>query len=539
MRKPIFLSLAFFSVASFCFGQSDTVLSSIISHPYYYNLIKDKDGTIYSGSSEGVQQWTGGSGEYTYDEKGYVELNDKGKLMVRSGGIKKYENSKFNYLLPYPNVVREEFYANTDQNLYIVTGGRLYIFDILPYSIAFRNHSIRTISNHYVGTYSGIYYDEKKIDYPPFTEGYIREIGDTGFVYFSNWMYLFYPDKTKKDPSQKLQFAIKETLGEVFDVLYDSTDETIYYFCNNGVYKTDKNGNKPRFIFQKKASDPLISVGIYENILQFCSGNEFWSFDKKNNKPSLSFSIPSKILSAIVLNEKYYLLTATELYAETTGGKQEKVADFTDAHTVIAINDKELVIATNFGLYTYNIETREKQLLIRGVEFNRRALFLKKNTLYAGSINGLYQIDVSQIDMIIKRNKLESHDSVLNQKWLIITLALFFIIVALILALLRERKKLKIIQHQEINEITEKSITADEVFEYIKDNLTTVSIKSINEHFNISTLQLYALLTPQKPGNIITDLRTEIVLKMRSQGKKIKEISESTGFSESYIYRIK
>jgi hypothetical protein len=157
-------------------------LNAVISHPFYYNIIKDREGVIYSGSAAGVQRWEGGNSSFINDEKGYVELGENGKPLIRLGGIKKHENFKFNHLLPFPDELRTEFYANTAQNLYIVTGGRLYIYDILPYSITYRNHSIRTISDNYIGTYSGIYYKGKKLKYPPYTEGYIREIGDTAYV---------------------------------------------------------------------------------------------------------------------------------------------------------------------------------------------------------------------------------------------------------------------------------------------------------------------------------------------------------------------
>jgi AraC-like DNA-binding protein len=205
----------------------------------------------------------------------------------------------------------------------------------------------------------------------------------------------------------------------------------------------------------------------------------------------------------------------------------------------LAINDKELVIATNVGLYSFNIETRETQVIIQGVEFNRRALYLKNKVLYAGTINGLYEINVDQIDVIIQKNKLANRKSVFDQQWLILITLLFVIIVVLLLFLVLTRRKLKEIQMYEVEETPSKVLTADEVIAYIKENLTTVSIKTINKHFNTNTVQLYNILKPQKPGNIITDLRTEIVLLLRKEGKSAKEIAESTGFSESYIYRVK
>jgi DNA-directed RNA polymerase specialized sigma subunit len=141
--------------------------------------------------------------------------------------------------------------------------------------------------------------------------------------------------------------------------------------------------------------------------------------------------------------------------------------------------------------------------------------------------------------VIIQKNILANRKSVFDQQWLILVTVLFVIIVVLLLFLILTRRKLKEIQMYEAAENPSKVLTADEVIAYIKENLTTVSIKTINKHFNTNTVQLYNILKPQKPGNIITDLRTEIVLMLKKEGKSAKEIAESTGFSESYIYRVK
>ncbi|MFZ4770984.1 MAG: helix-turn-helix domain-containing protein [Ferruginibacter sp.] len=533
--RIIFIISIFFIQYNTCFSQGDTILSMVSSNPFYYNVLQDKNGTIFSGSSEGVQKWVVESGKYINNEKGYVEINNKGILEVRDGGIKKYENRKYNHLLPYPTELREQFYANTDRNLYIVTGGRLYIFDIVPYSISYVNHSIRSISNHYVATYSGIYYKGNKLKYPPYTEGYIREIGDTGYIFFADQLFLVFPDKAIKDSTQS---AIKETLGEIFDISYDSQNQTIYYFCNNGIYKSDKNSNYPEFIYRKTAADPVLFNSQYENSLLFCSGNDYMVYDINSKKLKTIASLNAPIISTINLNKITYLLSPNELYAEIAGGKFAKVANFTDAHTLLALNDKELVIATNFGLYHYNLETREKQIVIRGVEFNKRALYLKNNMLYAGSINGLYKINAEKIQTLIENNRAISRLDTFELKWIVSITVLLIIIVILIVFLFRFRKQLINNKSAIIYEPIKK-ISPEAIEQFIKDNINTVSIKSINDQFQTNTIQLYNLLKPQKPGNIITDLRTELVIKLRNEGKSTKEISDATGFSESYIYRIR
>ncbi|WP_269686447.1 helix-turn-helix domain-containing protein [Flavobacterium lacustre] len=534
MRINFILFLFFIQFGS-CFSQNDTILNKVVSHPFYYNIIQDKDGNIYTGSSGGVQKWEGEMAKSVQNELGYVDLNNKGELEVRRGGIKKYENRKFNHLLPYPNDPKEQFYAKTEKKLYIVTGGRLYLFDIIPYSIIYRNHSIRTISKNYVGTYSGIYRKGTKLEFPPFTEGHIREIEDTGYIYFSNQLLLISADRPEKNSITKIKMVARQTLGEVDDIFYDTKNQFIYYFCNNGMYKTDKYGKQAKFIYRKKGQDPVLFTSKFENIIMFCSEENFMIYDLISNKISTNFSLPSTILSAIYLNGKNYLLTTNELYAETDTGFS-KIAEFNDAHTLLSINDKQLIVATNFGLYTYNLETKEIQIVINGVEFNKRALYTEKNILYAGSINGLYKIDLNKLQLLIDNNKSKSQITYQNNHWTILTAVLLCVIFLLIFVLIKVRKKLKL---KESTVLYQKKISRNDIIQFIENNISTVGIKTINEHFKINTIQLYNLLKPKKPGNIITDLRKELVVKLRKEGKNVKEISEATGFSETYIYRVK
>ena len=102
MRINFILFLFFIQFGS-CFSQNDTILNKVVSHPFYYNIIQDKDGNIYTVSSGGVQKWEGEMAKSVQNELGYVDLNNKGELEVRRGGIKKYENRKFNHFLMKEN----------------------------------------------------------------------------------------------------------------------------------------------------------------------------------------------------------------------------------------------------------------------------------------------------------------------------------------------------------------------------------------------------------------------------------------------------
>ena len=77
------------------------------------------------------------------------------------------------------------------------------------------------------------------------------------------------------------------------------------------------------------------------------------------------------------------------------------------------------------------------------------------------------------------------------------------------------------------------------VEDYIKSNLTTVTIESIRAQFGLSNKSLYALTTPEKPGRLITKYRMKMVKDLVAKGQDIEAISRATGFSVSYLKKLK
>jgi hypothetical protein len=212
------------------------------------------------------------------------------------------------------------------------------------------------------------------------------------------------------------------------------------------------------------------------------------------------------------------------------------------------ISNTELVIATDDGLYRFNTLNLTLSPLIVGIEFNRRALFLKDNKLYAGSINGLYTIDVNDFDELVKRNKSEVTSIQLPHYIYIIIIGIGMLAVLLIYLLIRARKKLvtaetQIVElnttHTEILESLESPLDREQIESYIRENLSTASLKSITSHFNTTTRHIYKIIEPEKPGSIIQKMRLELVMELKKSGVDPEQIAEATGLSVSYIRKIK
>jgi hypothetical protein len=110
----------------------------------------------------------------------------------------------------------------------------------------------------------------------------------------------------------------------------------------------------------------------------------------------------------------------------------------------------------------------------------------------------------------------------------IITSLLLFALISFTVYLFRNQKELK------INQLSKKKI-----IDYIDLNLRTVTVILVTEHFNTNFNAINNELETIKIGELIRQRRILVVRKMRE--KRINEdlISIATGFSISYLKKIK
>lgn len=547
MPKKIVFLACFTIIQLLCHAsEADTVLSMVISKPFFYNVAQNVDGVIYAGTSNGIYVLNGEKLSHFGSESGYVKIEKNGNAVIDATGISNYEGTKYLYLLPYPTEKRQEYHSGNEHQFYIVSGGRLFIFDIVPYSISYRNQSIRSISKNAVGGYSGVYFKGVKLNFPALTDGYIREFGDTTFICYGG-LFMITPGKSENFLIEAPYGAYIDSVdvGYINDIAYFPKYRKFILSTSYGIYAIGKEMKSPQKIYNIQPGEPVVLLGAREGFL-FTVANKLITYSFKDAQLAILDSTTENIISGHKPNNRFfYTLSNHTLYQNTTTGYFNKVANFNDGHTLLSLNEKELIISGNQGLYCFNVETKTTSLIINGVEFNRNALYIENNKLYAGSISGLYTIDVSQIQKLIDLNNLELNASNDFLTYLYWATAMVVIIIFSLLIIFRLRRQLrnsrkKIAEVQlEIDLEKGKKLTKDMIEAFIRQNLSTASIKSINEHFNTNTSLVYILLEPDKPGTIIQKLRLETVIEMKKAGDDIKLISETTGLSESYIKKIK
>ncbi len=520
---------------------SDTILDMVISKPFFYNVINNKDGHILTGSSDGIYEWVGNDYKLLDPSKGYVTLDQKGRPVILKEGINKYNEKSFLYLLPYPEMIRDEYHASGNGKFFIVSGGRLYIYDIVPYRITYQNHSVRTISQEITGTYSGIYCKGRRLGegFPLFSDGYVRKIGDRHFLCSFGLVII---DRDTISPLGVSSITIDwEAFSEpVNDILLSEYDKQYYLSGESSLFQLSADLKSIKKIYQSgKGNKNVTLIGQIYDRIYFSAGNNLLILHPQTQKIDTLTSLQEPVISGFLTNRQTYLLGANGLYAQNSeNDRLEKIVSLEKAHSLVAISGSEIAISSDNGLFLYNTVSRILQPLIPGVEFNRRALFIDNNVLRAGSINGLYSIRIQDFATVI------AHNTVPAQKqdipfWTKAGLAVFGILAALLGFLFyktsRRLKKMK----EDYEELSADMLTREKIESYIRDNLAIASLKTITEYFDTNNSRIYNLLVPDKPGNIIQQLRFEKIQEMNASGASASEMAEVTGLSESYIRKVR
>ena len=157
-------------------------------------------------------------------------------------------------------------------------------------------------------------------------------------------------------------------------------------------------------------------------------------------------------------------------------------------------------------------------------EFNRGAIYKEDNKISFGSIHGIYSInDVNDFEksLIFKDFKMNN-----NNSYLFIGVVLFVLILIIIIRALNKKN------------ITDEQLIFS-IKRFIRKNLKSVTLKMLEVEFNLDYNEINSLNKNFKPAKYIKKERLELTKKMLGDRKLISEISERTGYSETYLLKNK
>ncbi len=181
-------------------------------------------------------------------------------------------------------------------------------------------------------------------------------------------------------------------------------------------------------------------------------------------------------------------------------------------------------LSGNNGISIY--EKTKKQIIDNYIvdEFNKAAVYKKNSIIHFGSIHGVYTID-NLVDF--EKNLIFKDFKISSQKPYIYLGALLLLII-LVLVIKRTNKE----------NITDEELISN-IKRFINKNLNSVTLKMLEAEFNLDYNDINSINKNFKPAKYIKQERLELTKKMLLSGKIISEISQKTGYSETYLLKNK
>lgn len=506
------------------------VVDNINNKPaFFFNLLKDENQT-YVGSNLGVFKIEDAKLMKINDQKGHVKLSKKGDKLIFSPNLV-YETNTINTdLLNLPKLIEDEITSSIYQNgkLIIISKGKLMFYKKVLLKKSFIGKSIRSISQNYVGTYSGIYKkNETHLDlFPNYTNSYIREFDNEVFINYDG-LYVK-RDKGEGKNYRRLvdgsidlfgnKIGFAENVEKINDSTYSIFTSTGLYISNfedllipiDTSYNTSRSIDQTKFIHHFVIDDRIL---YYKDKTLKVVNSSFDDISEIHR-----FKRPVKDFSFFE-NHLYFIndIGVSDFYFSN----ENSLIESDIFHTVLAINENCLGLLSNQGFYKYEID-KNKIISLNNNEFNSKALEIFGDTIYAGSVNGLYKININDF---IKYAPIKNSTKNFNVSFTI-SLILLLVVVVLVIILIRKPRH-----------ITKPNLL-DEINNYIEENLANVTVSGIQENFSISYRKLNKISNNLSPGKLIEKKRKNKIKTLIRKGESLQEISMQTGYKIEYLKKI-
>lgn len=533
-------------------SQSVRLIKYVDEGIVFTNAIRSEN-QVFIGSQNGLYRLNG-SDVVLVDTKlkGFVERNQIG------GGFRKIDKSIASFVgsehfildqLP-KDYQFDVSVVSTGKRITVVASGKLFLFETLPYFKHLNGVSVRSISPTLISTYQGAFSSDSFTavlkEEPGYANGYTRDFDGKTFVCFdglavyengeniANFSYYneeLRPEFAVGDKHYGFIRDIQIINGQLYLI---ATTEGVYTFdYEHQIVELIERNTKavdPVLIVQNeslKNGEPLLWYAINGrikgyNFPRILASNDLIVYEHE-------FSIndgAANIFGDGFISPNIYLAAEDGVF-RVTYSKKDKVELLSKEvfTTIRSVNDSTLALANDFGLYRYDLKSRKLQQVV-AEEFNKKALEVINDTLYAGSINGLYKFSLAnflQFSTSPKRLSISEHFQYLwrFRDFIYLTTALLL----LRFTLKKERNK---------NRVKNKG----EIERYIATNLSKVTVADLMNEFKLSYNKLNSLLKPLTAAQFIRETRKQTIKGLKEQGLSLADIAEKTGYNTQYLQKI-
>ncbi|WP_299055836.1 hypothetical protein [uncultured Polaribacter sp.] len=549
MRVYLLFLFSFFY--SFSFSQDTTFVKTL--NLEQVKNIDYKDGTLIFRTSSKLYKFEDSkivaldasvSGSFTWlkNRDTYWHSNQipQDKVLKRSLGS----------LLP-GNKNNSTTYAVKNNQLFVCYNGVVLLYKINPWaSKIFLNKSVRNVHFYrdsiFINTYKGIFrkaiFSKGKIPFES-KDDYYEKLKSP---YFGSGEFSSINDKLYLS-----SYKIFKINGNTSDVVVDFNlynDDTYIKLINykEGTYALSRLGFKKVNI----KTYSFLPVSDIEN-LKLNPGEDFSDAEVYNNSLIISTTKgnlysyngfefkkietpPFRIKTLSVVNKLLFIAADDGVYSYDGTNCIKNM----QLNNVAEVNffKGHYYVSTFSGLFSFTQDFTLKHTLVSNIEFNRYALAINHGWLFAGSVDGLYVLNLNSAhDNIYPYLDAEQFIEENNFGYFVLFI-LIFILIIFFLYILYLRKKTKVTLDKKIRK---KAInfTVKEMEKIVFENEQIKSVEDLAVFLSYSKVQLTRVLKLKgtRPLEVLKSGKKLRVLQMIKEGETIERISVSTGYSVKYI----
>jgi AraC-like DNA-binding protein len=513
----------------------DTVFVNRHTFPTPVRNVLAVNNVVYVKTGDGLYRRTGQewkrepiefSKPFVYYDNGWVEEDFLPQRYT-------FESGSMAHLIPQASLTSASK-ADAGNSLFVSVGGSLFEYSINKhYRHVMGRHSIRHVylepGLRMISTYSGIFINDSiRVTEPYYANGYFCRIG--GKIYLcSDHLYEFIPPAGFQDISSgfNLFSGYSRKLVEFRGVIYSLNTKSVNRFDSLKELEPIHQGFE------------YFDLEVFGNSLLFCTQTgEVFSYNGEQTRPVLK--LRSRIRDLFIFRNIVYVSADEGVF--TFNGKDsasvKQIANTPFAVMTMVDMQRNTWIATENGLFIQPDGKTDLIPFIPDVEFNRAALTQQNDTIYAGSISGLYifnSYNVRKSFLPIYYNKKTEDDSRARIRlilWVLAATALLMTLSGGFWWNRRRRQAALVINHKE----PAKTFSMEQVSEAIRSH-GIMTVEALAEHYQTNTVQLNRQFKAfgTTPGRFMKQVKLDYARELLQQKVPIDEVALKVGYSPQFI----
>jgi len=536
---------------------SDTILSSLIINEFpIFNIVSDSQGRIFFSDKNGVKTIE------NFQIKKF-DTSYKGELLVEGGKLvyaenqpdkgwekrKKYRESQPQEWVKFlQGEESNSFYtvASLNKNLtFVAAGSKIYVFKIEDrFNRFLKGHSTRKIGKYgdllLVSTYSGLSKNEMIIDSSnlggPFLENNGQWLGGSKNTL---WYYSNLLEGIGKLDSLDLTPSFK---GKDVDIIaLEKFNEYYWIGTNRGLLVVRQDGN-----LQLKLPDQIIESFVLDGENMYITSSKgifkvgpdlvIENTDIYNNCVNHFFILPGKWLLATNFGLYEYEIQKRKI------NKIKLIGENMVINSIVKDANDFIWLSTEKGIFRINPKDNSFWHYCQDVEFNKRSFFISGDTIFFGSIKGVFAFN--SLNPKFNTKHISEFYPVTQSKKNWIWIGGAFLLSILIFSWRffihksLDNKKTSKENLKELNPVDLKKRCEQS----IQKNLSSITVDSLAEDLGMTKRMLFRKLEPAglKPGEIIRNVRKEFLIKLLKEqpNVSITDLSSITGYSENHLIKV-